>query len=419
MQPDFTDSALRPLLLQGEFGLEKESLRVNENGRLAQTPHPFPEDPQIDRDFCENQVELITTVCDSPAQVYQQLSEMTSRVQKKLRTLPTGPEYLWPFSNPPYVAGEAEISIAVYSREQAAKRTYREYLAQKYGKRKMLYSGIHFNFSFPKSLLHLLPDPSQTGINNLYLDLAEKAVHYTWLMVVLTAASPLCDRSFFQEGQQGDTFRELASLRCSQLGYWNNFVPHLRYETLQAYCDSVQKYLEQGTLQAFSELYLPIRLKPAGENTLENLRNYGISHLELRMLDLNPLDPCGIDLRDLEFLHYFLLWLTSIPQLPTDAAIQEQAIRNHKLAAAFDPADVILTLPGGEQVPLLQQGLKVLHQMSGFFRQLHLSQAEPILQFQRDKLLHPEHRYAPQVLAKFSGTYLEKGLTLAKSTTLT
>ena len=48
------DPAVRQLLLEGNFGLEKESLRVNEDGYLAHTRHPLPNDDHIVRDFCEN-----------------------------------------------------------------------------------------------------------------------------------------------------------------------------------------------------------------------------------------------------------------------------------------------------------------------------------------------------------------------------
>ncbi|MCF0106158.1 MAG: hypothetical protein HUJ53_05305, partial [Holdemanella sp.] len=50
-------------LLKGNFGLEKEGLRVTEQGFLAHTPHPFDEnDAHIVRDFCENQTEINTGV---------------------------------------------------------------------------------------------------------------------------------------------------------------------------------------------------------------------------------------------------------------------------------------------------------------------------------------------------------------------
>ena len=40
------------LEFDGNFGLEKESLRVDEKGFLAHTSHPFLENKNIDRDFC-------------------------------------------------------------------------------------------------------------------------------------------------------------------------------------------------------------------------------------------------------------------------------------------------------------------------------------------------------------------------------
>ena len=48
----------------GKFGIERETLRVDSQGKLAQTPHPFGSDEHITRDFCENQIELITPVCN-------------------------------------------------------------------------------------------------------------------------------------------------------------------------------------------------------------------------------------------------------------------------------------------------------------------------------------------------------------------
>ena len=36
------DPEIRRLLLNGNFGLEMESLRVDENGFLSHTRHPFP-----------------------------------------------------------------------------------------------------------------------------------------------------------------------------------------------------------------------------------------------------------------------------------------------------------------------------------------------------------------------------------------
>ena len=47
--------------------------------------------------------------------------------------------------------------------------------------------------------------------------------------------------------------------------------------------------------------HYPIRLKPRGANRLETLREQGVNHIELRMIDLNPLRKEGINVRDVKF----------------------------------------------------------------------------------------------------------------------
>ena len=52
-------------IFDGNFGLERETFRVTADGRPAGTPHPFPNSEYFGKDFCENQLELITPVCGS------------------------------------------------------------------------------------------------------------------------------------------------------------------------------------------------------------------------------------------------------------------------------------------------------------------------------------------------------------------
>ena len=52
---DLNNNTIKKCLKQAEFGIERESLRINIDGRLAQSPHPFQDNKNIDRDFCENQ----------------------------------------------------------------------------------------------------------------------------------------------------------------------------------------------------------------------------------------------------------------------------------------------------------------------------------------------------------------------------
>ena len=78
------DPKVRSLLLKGQFGLEKESLRITREGRMAHTPHPFPEDARITRDFCENQTEINTPVMQDAHETVTALHRYTCRIQKKL-----------------------------------------------------------------------------------------------------------------------------------------------------------------------------------------------------------------------------------------------------------------------------------------------------------------------------------------------
>ena len=64
----------------GTFGLERETLRVTSDGRMAHTPHPFPEDAHIVKDFCENQAEINTGVHAAAQGAVDELLEQSKRL---------------------------------------------------------------------------------------------------------------------------------------------------------------------------------------------------------------------------------------------------------------------------------------------------------------------------------------------------
>lgn len=192
----------------GKFGIERETLRVDANGRLAQTKHIFTEDA-ISRDFCENQVELITPVCDSIEGTLESLKGLSQKVTKKLAE---NGEYLWLSSNPPYIEGEDEIPIARFDPVHSGKQQYRFNLEQRYGKKLMLYSGVHFNLSFCDAFIG-------NDKNAFYLKLLKYALKYSWLVTMLTAASPVYDASFDENGAKGSKFTGGASMRNGERGY--------------------------------------------------------------------------------------------------------------------------------------------------------------------------------------------------------
>lgn len=404
----------------GNFGLEKESLRVRTDGFLAQTEHPFVDHPNLERDFCENQMELITDVWSSAMGAWNQLKELQSQAVNVLSHRENGEELLWPFSNPPYVRCEEEIPIARYKGEQEEKSRYREYLAEKYGKKKMLYSGIHYNYSFAEEMLQEMyaesgGDSYEHYRDHVYLNVAKKITKYSWLVVYLMAASPVTDGSFWREDSLAkDVFPQYASYRCSEIGYWNEFVPVLNYKSLDAYVSSLERYVREGDLKAAQELYYPVRLKPKGDNTLENLKRNGVSHIELRMLDLNPLSPVGICEEDMEFLHILLLYLLAQGPVSFSEEEQIQAIQNVKRASEYNDLDIRIETGRKISAPVRRLAGKILSDMECFYKNLGEEDAVQNIRMQKRKVSRPENRYAVRVQKIFGHDFVKKGLVLSK-----
>ena len=359
--------------LSGCFGIERETLRVDSAGRLAQTPHPFAYDPHITRDFCENQIELVTPVADSIDGSLQHLGKLDKQVRD---VLSQNGETLWLYSNPPHFDREDEIPIADFTGDHSSKRQYREILEKKYGKKLMLFSGIHFNFSFPEEYLHTLKTKSEdfrSFRDALYLRLYKQLMRHSFLLVLLTAASPVYDLSLDSDGKCGIIKSKYSSMRNSERGYWNRFLPVLDHSSLSAFTDSIRLYVDAGALYSASELYLPVRLKPQGVNTLESLAENGVNHIELRMFDLNPEAPLGIDGRDLKFAHLLMLYLLSLPDFDFTADLQAQAVQNHQNAALLEP-----------DAGLLSRGDAVITEMEHYFADD--ADALAVIRFEHDKL---------------------------------
>lgn len=409
---------VKSLLLKGNFGLEKESLRVTIDGYMAHTKNPFPNNKHIVRDFCENQTEINTPVVSSAKEAIDYLWKYTKEIQQVLSTL-SKPELLWPFSNPPYIHNEDDIKVAKFEGGQASKTAYREYLSDRYGRYKMTFSGIHINYSFADELLQADFEISdETDFkeykNKLYVTLAKRMAAYGWIMVSLTAASPLLDSSFVEKGRYGiSTFNGMASTRCSELGYWNYFTPLFDYETIEAYANSIQKYVNDGLLIAPSELYYPIRLKSKGQNDLNRLKEEGVDHIEFRMIDLNPLEPTGIQIKDLQFAQLLLVWLTCIPKQEFTMKDQVQAVQNFKNAAHYDLKTVKIVLPDGEVYSVADAGRKVIGFMREFYQDFP-QEIHDVLDFEDEKFIDPDKRYAWQIRKQYDANFVEQGLELAK-----
>ena len=233
---------------------------------------------------------------------------------------------------------------------------------------------------------------------------------YGWLLVAITAASPILDSSFVEKGIfDRDVFTGMASVRCSEMGYWNDFAPVFDYENIDTYVKSIQKYVDQGILSSPSELYYPIRLKPKGENHLDTLQKSGINHIELRMFDLNPLVKDGVEEKDILFAQLLMVWLASLPDIRLTQKDQIQAVQNFKNAARYDLKTVKVLMPGKENESVVKAAIRIIDGMKVFYQNLGL-QVQEILEFEYEKFVDAGKRYAWMIRGQFRDGFVKKAL---------
>ena len=424
----YKDTTVAAKFTDYEFGIEKESLRVLGDGTFAHTPHPFPVDKYIVRDFCENQLEINTGVSISEEEAIDELESHERRVRETLYNLPKR-EYVWHFSNPPYIKDEDDIPVANFTGPLYDKTIYRDYLAKMYGKYKMTFSGIHVNFSFGEELIEADYRSSGSALSlrdfkdRLYLDLALNLVSDGWILNILLSASPVLDGSFLEQGVKGKTdFLGMASVRCSELGYWNLFVPVLDYSGTSAYADSIRKYISEGLITSQTELYYPVRIKPRGPNSLETLEEKGINHIELRNVDINPYAYGGLDVRDLKFIRLLALYEASRPaeQLGEDRQIKSSI--NFKNAAHFNLDTNHVMLGDGRFITLREASLELLENIEGFYNEFYSGSSDKqaldtfdTIAYQRSKIDGSGKRYAERVLEEYGNDFLGNGLKTVKT----
>lgn len=316
-------------ILQATFGLERESLRINTENRVAQTPHPEKLGsrsfhPYIQTDYSEPQLELITPVAQSTKEARRFLGAITDVACRSMNK----DEYLWPLSMPPHIT-EDEIQIAQL--ESEFEYQYRVGLGQRYGKLLQSMSGIHYNFELGKDLTQQLFEASDyddliTFKNALYLKLAQNFLRYRWLLTYLYGASSLAEKGFLTE-----EIGCVRSIRNSNYGYVNAPDVHISFSSLKQYVTDIEQAVASGQLSAEKEFYSAVRLR--GAKTSRDFLTKGITYLEFRNFDLNPFEPLAISQETLDTTHLFalaLLWLDDMEQV--DEELAQAAELNNRIA---------------------------------------------------------------------------------------
>lgn len=340
---DIFKQAVNPLKgniwLDALFGIEKENIRVDEGGKLSQTPHPKVfgnkrEHPYITTDFSESQIEMITPPLPDIKQTLGFLETLHDVISLELDN-----EYLWPQSIPPVLPEDEQIPIAQFDEVGKEAQQYRELLARKYGPKNQLFSGIHFNLSFGEKLLELLYQQSNMSINyeeykdEVYLKTTRQLLRLRWLYVLLYGNSPVVDSSLDLKCKLSpfSTDKHVIglSIRNSCYGYQNIGELYPDYSSVPNYKQSIEQMVQKGKLTSAKELYSPVRPKFIKDQD-------HISYVEIRFIDIDPLAKAGITEEALCFLHTLALYgLLSEEPDNFDTVAQTHANKYHGYVALY------------------------------------------------------------------------------------
>ncbi|MEE8342727.1 MAG: glutamate--cysteine ligase [Gammaproteobacteria bacterium] len=340
------------MLRSGRMGLEKENLRVGQDGHISQISHPellgsALTHPFITTDYSEALLEFITPPFQGPPEALDFLRDLHRFVYEKLDN-----ELLWAGSMPCVVAGDASIPIAYYGNSNVGtmKTVYRRGLGYRYGRLMQVIAGGHFNYSFAKDFWpvfqgHEKDDgPLRNFVDSAYFCLIRNLQRVGWLVPYLFGSSPAICKSFMggqptqlQEFNANTYYEPFAtSLRVSDIGYQNTreseagikvsydnldrYVKslayaietgHPEYEKIGVLTDGEYRQLNGNILQIENEYYSSVRPKPlliGNEKPTLALKKRGVEYVELRSLDVNALEPLGLSEDQLRFLEALMIF---------------------------------------------------------------------------------------------------------------
>lgn len=364
------NNQIESLALQGTFGIEKEGIRVI-GQKLALTDHPAllgdrAYHPYIQTDFSEAQLELVTPPQSSLEEAFSWLQALNDVVQRSVQE----EEYIWPFSMPAILPEPDDIPIIRVKDQKEVQ--YREKLADKYGKKKQLISGIHYNFAFSDLFIKRIHE-NQTVFSSfqevkdeLHLKMARNFLRYQWILTYLYGASPYADTSFYRKDELNTSIADpMRSVRNSAYGYHNTNDITVRYDSLEDYVEDIERFVADGILSEEREFYGAARIRGKGKE-ISFLNKIGVEYVEFRPFDLNPFDELGITKKQAEFIHLFFVLMIWLEDTKGKEQILEGTRKNERTAAE-SPFD---------QSEFYEEGLTLLETMQEMASHLKLDREQ-------------------------------------------
>ena len=418
-------------ILEGSFGIEWESLRAHEDGKLSLTPHPkiFGDkltNPLITTDFSESQIEIITPTFNTIDEAFDTFSLLSDLVNSSL----PDDEYLWFQSIPCILPYWDQIPIAQYPEEGQSSQKYREDLAKKYGVKKQMISGVHFNFSFSDNFLKKIyemenPDLSFKEFKNqVYLKIARNYLRYCWLIIYLTGCSIGSHKTFSNDcihlmdakDDYGSYYSTKGpSFRNASCGYKNLKDLYPSYNSVEEFTNDINTFIDDGDLSEAKELYTQIRLKPKNpQDLLNSLSEDGIEYVEIRTLDINPFYQCGLVMHDMKFLHLFLIYLL-IKDESDYADWQKEAKINEENTAELAYTESMRLIKDGKEIALKEWAAEIINEMYGMCEVLDFDEFAT-LKLMHDRVSNPDLTYGKRLLKLIEENgYINTHITLSKN----
>lgn len=400
-------------ILAGSFGIEWESLRAKGDGELSLTPHPaiFGDkltNPLVTTDFSESQIEIITPAFKTIDEAFDTFSLLSDLVNASLPS----DEYLWFQSIPCILPYVDEIPIAQYTEAGEDSQKYREDLAKKYGVKKQMISGVHFNFSFSDDFLEKLYSFEDSQItfkefkNEIYLKIARNYLRYCWLIIYLTGCSIGSHKTFSNDcihlmdakDDYGSFYSTKGpSFRNASCGYKNLIELYPSYDSIDEFTRDINEFIGNGDLSEAKELYTQIRLKPKNpKDLLNSLTDDGIEYIEIRTLDINPFYKCGLVKHDMKFLHLFLIYML-IKDESDYSEWQKEAKINEENVAERAYVDSMRLLKDGDEVTLKSWASEIINEMFGMCEVLGIGE-DHTLNLMLNRVANPDLTYGKRLL---------------------
>ena len=431
----------------GGRGVEKESLRVTPDGRIAATPHPRAlgsalTHPWITTDYSEALLEFVTPPQDSAWATLQFLCDIHQFVGPRLPDA----EMLWATSMPCAVGGDESIPVADYGDSNVGrmKHIYRLGLGYRYGRVMQTIAGVHFNYSMPERFWDALREvegwqgDERVFRDRMYFSLLRNYRRFGWIVLYLFGASPAVCKSFLGGRNPGLPEFDAAtrygphatSLRMSDLGYRSTAQAsiHLSMNSLDEYIAGLEqairspwppyekigvapggrwRQLSTSALQIENEYYGFIRPKQpirAGERPTLALHRAGVAYMEVRALDVSPYDPAGVSQNELRFLEAFLVFCMLHDSPLIDGEEMERLDDNHtRVAVTGRRPDLSLAI-SGEEKPLAEWGREICRQLAPVCRLLDgedpARSYSASLELQAAKIADPELTPSARILAE-------------------